>query len=187
MAKKEQEPKVILEREYTVPLRSKWLKAPEYKRANKAIRSLKEFLAKHMKDYDRDLRNVKIDHYLNEEIRFRGMRKPASKIKVKVKKYDNGKIVAELGEIPAALKFKMLKEKKIKAEEEKKAEEVKKTEPVEEKKEEKTEEEKKETKEKESSTVDAGLKAQDAQAKQSKHVSGTKQKQPKIHRMSLKK
>ena len=66
MAKaKETGPKQILEREYIVPLRKGWLKVPDYKRANKAVKTLKEFLVKHMKVYDRDLRKIKIEIDLN--------------------------------------------------------------------------------------------------------------------------
>ena len=79
-----------LEREYVIPLRREWLKVPEYKRANKAVKAIKEFLVRHMKVYDRDLRKVKIDILLNNELRFRGMRKPPARIKVKAKKKDNG-------------------------------------------------------------------------------------------------
>ena len=72
MAKpKKIEPKVELEREYIVPLRKGWLKVPKYKRANKSMKTLKEFIAKHMKVYDRDLRKIKVDQILNNEMRFR--------------------------------------------------------------------------------------------------------------------
>ena len=90
MAKKEIEPKIILEREYIVPLRRGWLKVPMYKRANKAVKTLKEFMVQHMKVYDRDLRKIKVDIYLNNEIKFKGMRKPLAKVKVKAIKYKGG-------------------------------------------------------------------------------------------------
>ena len=86
MAEKSKESKPVLEREYTVPLRQGWLKVPKYKRTNKAVKTLKEFLARHMKVYDRDLRKIKVDILVNNEIRFKGMEKPPAKIKVKVKK-----------------------------------------------------------------------------------------------------
>ena len=74
MAKEKQTgPKITLEREYIVPLRKGWLKVPKHKRANKAVKTLKEFIARHMKLYDDDLRKIKIDMLLNNEIRFRGM------------------------------------------------------------------------------------------------------------------
>ena len=44
-----------LEREYVIPLRVQWKKVPRYKRAAKATKAIKEFLAKHMKVKDRDI------------------------------------------------------------------------------------------------------------------------------------
>src|SRR3989344_3578475 len=97
MAKEKiKEPKVVLEREYIVPLRKGWLKVPKYKRANKAVKTLKEFIARHMGIYDRDLRKIKIDIILNNELRFRGIKKPPIKIKVKAKKYDNDEVFVQL-------------------------------------------------------------------------------------------
>lgn len=114
MAKKESEPKLIFEREYIVPLRKGWLKVPKYKRANKAVKTLKEFMVKHMKIYDRDLRKVKIDLYLNNEIRFRGIKKPYSKIKVKAKKFDNDIVKVELVNLPKHIEFEKKREEKLK-------------------------------------------------------------------------
>jgi large subunit ribosomal protein L31e len=148
MAKpKTNEPKSILEREYIVPLRKEWLKVPEYKRASKAIKALKQFIAKHMKLYDTDLRKVKIDQLLNNEIRFRGMRKPPAKIKVKAIKLDNDTIRVELVDLPVHVKFKKAREDKKKTEVEKKVKEIKSKPPVEEKSEEKDKEKPKEDKE----------------------------------------
>ena len=48
MAKKK-EPTTALERMYVVPLRRDFLKAPRWKRTNRAVKSLKEFASKHMK------------------------------------------------------------------------------------------------------------------------------------------
>jgi len=178
---KEKEPKIVLEREYIIPLRKEFLKVPRYKRANRAVKTIKKFLVKHMKVYDRDLKKIKIDKWLNEEIWFRGIKKPPTRIKIKAKKFDNDIVRVELAEIPQIIKYKIEREKKPK-------EKIKKTEkkPEEEKKEEKTEEEKKEETEKEKSTVEQGRKEQKKQAKQAKHVSG-KGKQPIIKRMALQK
>lgn len=185
MAKKDAEPKVVLEREYVIPLRHAWLKVPEYKRANKAVKTIREFMIRHMKVYDRDLDKIKIDRILNNEIRFRGMRKPPIKIKVKAKKYDNGIVKVELAEIPPAIKYKIEKERKQK-ETVKKEKEKKKAEVKEEKKEEETKEKEEEKKEKKESVVEAGLMQAKQEAKQMEHVAG-KQKQPKAHRMALQK
>ena len=58
---KKSEAKLVLEREYIVPLRREWLKVAKFKRANRAVKALKKFLARHMKVYDRDLRKIKLD------------------------------------------------------------------------------------------------------------------------------
>ncbi|MDH3352878.1 MAG: 50S ribosomal protein L31e [Nanoarchaeota archaeon] len=109
------EEKVELEREYVVPLKKGVLNVPHYRRAKKAIRVLKEFIVQHMKVRDRDLRKVKIDIHLNNELWFRGIKKPANKIKVKAKKI--GEIVyVELAEIPETRKFIMAREARKKAE-----------------------------------------------------------------------
>jgi len=204
MAKKEAEPKIILEREYIIPLRREWLKVPEYKRANKAVKAIKEFLVRHMKVYDRDLRKVKIDILLNNELRFRGMRKPPARIKVKAKKKDNGIVNVELFEIPKVIQYKLDREKRIaekgekeKAEDKKRAEEMRKAaeavkkgaeEEAKEEGKEKLEAEKiEEKKEKKEATKEAGLQRAEKMARQRKHEVGGKVKQPKIHRMALQK
>lgn len=160
----EKEDKIIIEREYIIPLRKKWLNSPEYKRVPKAMKALKEFLARHMKIYDRDLKKIKIDKYLNNEMWMRSIRKPLAKIKVKAKKFESGIVKVELAEIPEFIKWKIEKEKKL-AERKSEKKEAK----VEEKKEEKTEAEKKEEKEKEKSTVDAGMKQAEKAHKEARH------------------
>jgi len=161
----EKEDKVVLEREYIVPLRRKFLRTPRYKRVPKAIKALKQFIARNMQLRDKNMNMVKLDKYLNEELWFRGIRKPLAKVKVKCKKFESGIIKVELSELPAALKFKRDKEEKIIGEVKKKKEEKK----VEEKKEEVTPEEKKEEVEKEKATLEAGLKQAEEKAKEIKH------------------
>ncbi|MDD5192868.1 MAG: hypothetical protein PHH54_03060 [Candidatus Nanoarchaeia archaeon] len=181
MAKKEIEPKIILERQYIVPLRKGWLKVPKYKRANKAVKTLKEFIVRHMKVYDRDLRKVKIDIILNNEIRFRGMRKPLNKVKVKAKKFDNDIVRVELVNIPAHVKFARLREeRKIHELEKKSKPEEKKEEPKEEKK-----EETQEAKEKKEASKEESLMQAKQQAKEMKHV--VKDKNIHIQRKALQK
>ncbi len=154
MAKKEDKKSenVVLEKEYTVPLRKKFSKAPKHKRVPKAIKALKKFIAKHMKVEERDLKKIKIDKFLNEEMWFRGIKKPPSKIKVKAKKFEDGRVMVELVELSEKAKWKKQKEEKLKKVAEKKKEkkkaeeeEIKKTE--EEKKEEGKEKKEKEEKE----------------------------------------
>jgi len=195
MAKpKKIEPKVILEREYIVPLRKGWLKVPKYKRGNKAVKTLKEFIAKHMKVYDRDLRKIKVEQNLNNEIRFRGMYKPPAKIKVKVKKFDDGIVRVELVSLPAHVKFAKLRKEKKAAELDKKtkAKEVQK--PVEPKPAEKPEDlagekdkEEEEKEEKQEAGKEESLKLAEKQAKDAKHTSKQQQveRQVQSQRKSL--
>lgn len=181
MAKKPEEPKIILEREYIVPLRRGWLKVPKYKRANKAVKTLKEFIVRHMKVYDRDLRKAKIDVILNNELRFRGMRKPLNKVRVIAKKFDNGIVKVELVEVPKHVKFARLREEKKLAKLEKKTQ-------VEEKKEEKIEEKPAETqdaKEKKEASKEESLMQAKQQGKELKHVA--KDKNIHIQRKALQK
>jgi large subunit ribosomal protein L31e len=106
MAKTE-ETKIELEREYNVPLRKGWLKSPKYKRAKKAIRTLKEFLQRHMKS-----ENVKIGKYANIKVWEKGMQNPPHHLKVKVTKDSEGKVMAELVGAPVDMPKESKKGKK---------------------------------------------------------------------------
>jgi len=168
MAKKPEEPKIIIEREYNVPLRKGWLKVPKYKRAAKAVKTLKQFIARHMKIYDRDLRKVKIDMILNNEIRFRGMKKPLSQVKIKAKKFDDGIVRVELLHIPNPLKFKKSKQEKKSAEIKKKVEEIKKEKAG------KGDEKSEEDRERKEKVKEESLKVAKEQIKEQKHISKDK-------------
>jgi len=189
----EKEKKIVLEREYIVPLRAGWLKAQKYKRANRAVKELKIFLVKHMKVYDRDLRKIKVDILLNNEIRFKGMKKPLHKIKVKAIKYDNGDVEAKLFELPKHLEFEVAKKLKKQAELLKKQGNAKtpviKTPEKPETKEEaeQAKEDKVEAKEKTASSKEAELKLEKTKAKEIQHTSKTSQQTPKIQRKALQK
>jgi len=169
-----------IEKEYIIPLKRKWIKVPRYQRANRAIKTIKEFLAKHMKIYDRNLNKIKLDKYLNLFIWSRGIKNPP--IKVKVKAIQEGEIIkAELAELPEKLKFKKAH---LEKREEKAAEVVKKKkkeEKPEEKPEEKTVEEKKEAEEKKSAVVEAGKELAKKAARGAKHQTKVS-KQPKRQR-----
>lgn len=78
------------ERVYTIPLRDV-KNVPRSIRAPKAIRSVKEFLQKHMKSEE-----IIIDASINEKIWERGIQKIPSKIKVKAVKDDEGVVEATL-------------------------------------------------------------------------------------------
>jgi large subunit ribosomal protein L31e len=137
MAKKEKEAKIVLERTYNVPLRRRWLCVPKYRRAKKAITTLREFIIKHMKPGADEKGNIqiKIGKYLNEAVWSRGMRNPPHHIKVDAKKDEKGLVKVELTGAPAEEK----KEEKKPRKKEEKEEETK-----EEKEETKEEAEKKE-------------------------------------------
>jgi len=162
---KKDEAKVELEREYIIPLRKKLLDVPRYRRASKAVKILKEFLAKHMKVEDRDLRKVKVDIYLNNELWFKGIKNPAGKIKVKAVKKD-GIVYAELAEIPLAVKFAKAWFEKRSSIIEKEKIKTPKVVPVEEK----TEEEKVEEKEDVKAGAELDAKAEKSMTKIQKHT-----------------
>ncbi|MDP2925866.1 MAG: hypothetical protein Q8N99_05835 [Nanoarchaeota archaeon] len=167
MAKeKKSEPKIVLEREYIVPLRREWLKVGKHKRATRAVKALKKFIAKHMKIYDRDLRKIKVDIILNNQIRHKGMRKPLSKVKVKAKKYDNDIVRVELVNLPEHIKYSRLREEKLKLKTKKEEKPGQKDSEV--KKEES--EKKEETKEKIESSKEAELKLAKEEAMTEKHL-----------------
>jgi large subunit ribosomal protein L31e len=193
MAKKTEVKEDKIEREYVIPLRKEWNKVPRYKRANKAIKAIKEFLAKHFRVVDRDLNKIKIDKLLNEEVWFRGIKKPPGKIKVKARK--EGDIVrVELAELPEKLKFKKAREEKAKEKatesaakvkkkeshegHEHKHEEEPKTASSESQSKEKTEEQKTEEKEKKAAVVESMEKIEKDTAKKQKHQTKLS-KQPK--------
>ncbi len=182
--KKDSEEKPELEREYVIPVRKRILKVPRYKRAKRAIRTIQEFLAKHMKVEGRDTRKVKIDMWLNEEMWFRGIKNPLTKIKVRAKKV-KGIVYAELAEVPQVVQFKMNKAKKLK---ERLASIIAKKPKVVEKKEEKSVEEKVEEKEKEQAGAEADSKVNKMEAKVMKHeTSGPHAKKTQPRRQALKK
>jgi large subunit ribosomal protein L31e len=180
--KKEKEAKIILEREYIVPLRKGFKKVAYYKRARRAVKELVKFIAKHMKVEDRDERKVKIDKYVNQELWFRGIRNPLAKIKVKAIKFDSGIVKVELVDIPEKVKWQIEKEKKLKEHTEKKKAEKKVEEPVEPKKEDGVSEEKKMDEDKKA-TVEAGLQQANNEAKEMKHE--TKMKHEPKHKMRM--
>ena len=182
MDKMETQKSEKFEKEYIIPLREKIRVSPRFKKTPKAVKTIKEFLVKHMKVYDRDLNKIKIDKYLNEYLWFRGIRKPPYKVKVRARK--EGEIVkVELVDLPEKLKFKKAREEKREqkgAETAKKKKEEKKPElkkPDEEKSEDKNKdgvEDKKEETEKKSAVVEQGEKYEKAEYKKQKHLSKTK-------------
>ena len=189
-----------IEKEYTIPLRRAFLKAPRYERTRKAIKEIKKFIARHMKIPERDLSKVKLDVYLNNELWFRGRKKPPAKIKIMAKKEGDNVFVTFL-EIPKHVQYKKAKiERKHKKPEKKKEEKPKEEPKPEEKKDEKSEdkkpeedkkdekkqeEKKKDEKEKEQAVAQQRTQQFEQQAKAQKHLA--KSKAPQIQRKALKK
>lgn len=108
------------EKQFTIPLRKEFSKGPSYKRSEKAIKAIREFIERHMKTTD-----VKIGKNLNLKIFERGRKNPPPRIKVKAVKEE--KLVrVELPEFPFDIKVeKKEKKKETKAKEPEKIEEVK--------------------------------------------------------------
>jgi len=174
-----------IEREYIIPLRVKWQHVARYKRTNKAVKAIKEFLVRHMTIRDRDLNKVRIDKLLNEFMWQRSIQNPPNKVKVKAIKED-GIVRVELVELPVNLKFKKIRlenrDKKAMEIAEKKKTIMEKFKESREQKEEEnkvqeTKEEVKEKEEKKAATVEAGKELAKEMAKSEKHE--TKAKSPK--------
>jgi large subunit ribosomal protein L31e len=174
-----------LEREYVIPLRKVWGRMQEYRRAGRAAKAVKKFIAKHMKVPGRDVEKVKLDMYLNNEIWFRGVRHPPAKIKVKAIK--EGDIVrVEFVETPEHIKFLKAKHQKIhkKREAKEEAKEEKKETPAQ------SPEEKKEDEEKKKDEAEKGKAVEESQIKEAKKEKLTEKHAPKIkktevHRTSM--
>jgi len=186
MAEKKSEEKV--EREYVIPLRDKCRPAPRYRKTSKAVKTVKEFLARHMRVPDRDLNKIKLNKYVNEFLWARGIRSPPHKIKVKVVR-DGENILVDLVEMPKKLGFKRAREER----KEKAASEIGKKKKAEidaaKKAEEETEKaETKEEEEKKAAVVESGAEIEKSAAKKAKHSTELHAKEPKRQkRVALKK
>jgi len=93
--KKEEASKTILERVYVIPLRKETLKVPNFKKANKAVKTIRIFISKHMKS-----ENVALGKYLNLKIWDHGAKNPPHHVKVNAVKDDKGKVFVELVDAP---------------------------------------------------------------------------------------
>lgn len=83
------------QRTYTVPLRSGFSRTERYRRAKRAVLTLRGFLAKHMKSEE-----VKLTRPLNEYLWARGIRKPPARVTVVCEKDENGVVHATLEGLP---------------------------------------------------------------------------------------
>ncbi|MBM3232976.1 50S ribosomal protein L31e [Candidatus Pacearchaeota archaeon] len=170
----------VLEREYIIPLRRIWIRVPQYERTGKAVKAIKQFIAKHMKVTDRDVNKVKLDIFFNNDLWFKGRTNPPGKVRVKAKK--EGDIVhVTFVETPQLVAFKKLREMKKHMPTKKDAPKE-----TEEKKEEKTEEQKKDEEEKGKSVEQANIKQAEQQAKAQKHTTKVEKTQ-RPQRMALQK
>ena len=83
----EEEIEIVEEKFYTVNLRDLWA-APKDKRAPKAVRTLREFVKRHMK-----VDNVKVSNEINQEIWARSIQKPPRKLKIRAVKDKEGQVI----------------------------------------------------------------------------------------------
>ncbi len=77
---------------YIIPLREV-KNVPKWKRANKAINIIREYLSRHMKSSEIE---IKIDKTINEKVWSKGIENPPSKIKVRAAKYSDGEVQTEI-------------------------------------------------------------------------------------------
>lgn len=123
MAKKEETTKVVLERAYNVPLRKEFQKVANWRRTEKAVKALKEFIARHMKSD-----KVLLGRYANQFLWKDGIKNPPHHIKVIAKKDDKGTVTVELAELSARANRELEKEKGLKKNKEEREAEKKKAE-----------------------------------------------------------
>ena len=97
-----------LERTYTVPLRKEYMKVARWKRTNKAVVAMRQFVSKHMKSKD-----VKLGKELNDKIWNHGMKNPPHHVKITASKDDKGVVKAELFGIKKKEEKKDSKKKEI--------------------------------------------------------------------------
>lgn len=109
-------------RTYTVPLRREYLKTPKWRRAEKAVSTLRSFVERHSK-----IEDIKIGKWVNESIWKRGAKNPPSRVRVDVKRIADI-VTVELSELPKKAKTKEIPEKveeKLEVKKEEKPKEVK--------------------------------------------------------------
>lgn len=82
----------LTEQIYVIPLRVVD-RVPRWKRGNRAIKEIRQYLIRHMKSED-----VKLDRSINEKVWEQGIEKPPSRIRVRAMKFEDGQVQAELAE-----------------------------------------------------------------------------------------
>lgn len=180
--KKETKPEVA--KEFVIPLREKCRVVPTYKKTNKAVKTIKEFLVRHMKIRDRDLNKVKLDVHLNEFLWERGIKYPPHKVKVKaIKEGENVRV--ELSDIPKKIEQKKARKEKLESKAMAIAEKKKAEAKPKEKKSEEEDEKKEDEKEKKAAVVEEGAQIEKAEAKKMKHEARKPQKSNASQKMNL--
>jgi large subunit ribosomal protein L31e len=87
-AEGEEEIEVVEEKIYTIPLRHVWVVTPRGKRAPRAVRDVRDFVAHHMKAEE-----VAISNEVNAALWARSINKPPRRIKVRAVKDKEGKVI----------------------------------------------------------------------------------------------
>ena len=84
----EEEIEVVEEKVYTIPLRHVWVVTPRGRRAPRAVRDVRDYVARHMKSDE-----VAVSNEINSEIWGRSINKPPRKITVRAVKDKEGKVI----------------------------------------------------------------------------------------------
>jgi large subunit ribosomal protein L31e len=84
----EEEIEVVEEKVYTIPLRHVWVVTPRGKRAPRAVRDVRNYVARHMKSDE-----VAVSNEINSAIWSRSINKPPRKITVRAVKDKEGKVI----------------------------------------------------------------------------------------------
>lgn len=87
-AEGEEEIEVVEEKVYTIPLRHAWVVTPRGRRAPRAVRDVRSYVARHMKAEE-----VAVSNEINSEIWRRSINKPPRKITVRAVKDKEGKVI----------------------------------------------------------------------------------------------
>lgn len=85
----------LVERVYNVPLRAATRRVPRPKRTQRAIRAIREHVARHMKATEDD---VWIDSPINEAIWAKGREKPPATLRVRAIRFEDGVVEVSLPE-----------------------------------------------------------------------------------------
>jgi len=84
----EEEIEVVEEKIYTIPLRHVWVVTPRGKRAPRAVRDVRNYVARHMKSEE-----VAVSNESNNQLWARSINKPPRKITVRAVKDKEGKVI----------------------------------------------------------------------------------------------